>query len=548
MFTALLFTLATVILVFLVFPSYYKSSEFSKVRYEKKGPAEVIQPREKRRQGVSGVSTPKKVYDAMKSSKPHLKLGFVHMRKSGGTHINHILSEFMYEHGCMATGTDVVVQQKVGVRGVRSGIPMDMIDPKYHLNYTKHPPKCQQINYIHEEMMSFHGKYFLDMKVPMRGERKDKSFSLLTTIRDPIERIGSQAFYGKYSVARTTVNDIIRNSNDSGCEYYKNLQKTKQGFNPIAESEICSTKNVGARLVACNCFNKAMNQTKEIIRTNETVWFNWIKNVVGYQDEYLSNYFVKRLVATTSEPKYQGTFAREFKHSQYCISTANCTNDDQYEILSGIFQTTPGFGFDRAQHPVDESEYDVNVALNISKTLLRDHFDFIIMDYFNEPRSTVALSRAFHSSLFLSEQLKENDNSGVFNPASANSTHAREYTARVMRKESKIESSKRSLMELLSVTKNSKIATKAHLPWVDMRTATSGEENSRRRLSTSYRSGMPQSVLRYLEMDNFADIKLYEFALQEFERRSVAELWSHTYYHAHDSRDSNKNGDNSTHR
>lgn len=60
-----------------------------------------------------------------------------------------------------------------------------------------------------------------------------------------------------------------------------------------------------------------------------------------------------------------------------------------------------------------------------------------------------------------------------------------------------------------------------------------GDVRTRRRLSTSYRSGMPPNVLKYLEEDNSADMKLYEFALKEFERRSEAELWTHSHYFHH---------------
>ena len=549
MLVVILIAIAIILLVFVISPSYYKTSEASLVRYERKGLTEAIQTNEKGEKEVSKDAG--KIHGTKRDIKPRLKMGFIHMRKSGGTHINHILSEFMYEHGCMASGTDVVVEQKVGVRGIRQGIPLDMIDPRFHLNYTKHPSKCPEINYIHEEMMSFHGKYYVEMNVPMRGKRKDKTFSLLTTIRDPIERIGSQAFYGKYSVARTTVNDIIRNSNDSSCGFYLELQKTKQGFNPIAEAEICSVKNTGSRLIACNCFNKAMNQTKEVIRTNESVWYNWIHNIVGYQDEYMPNYFIKRLVATTREDNQVKMIAKKFNQSRYCLQTGNCTKEDQYEILSGIFPTTPGVGFDRG-HPDDNGgEYDLNHALNISKTLLRNHFDFIIMDYFSEPRSTIALSRALHSSLYLSEQTKENDNSGVFNPITPNTTHAHEYAARYMLKESRkanlaMESKittttvkksnstqplRRLLLGMISDSEYVETEERSTKLMAIEKIPANSKRNSKRRLSTTYRSSMPLSVLRYLEEDNAADIELYKFALEEYERRSEAELWTHSRYY-----------------
>ena len=60
-----------------------------------------------------------------------------------------------------------------------------------------------------------------------------------------------------------------------------------------------------------------------------------------------------------------------------------------------------------------------------------------------------------------------------------------------------------------------------------------GAHRNRRRLSsgTSYRSDMPARVLAYLEKDNAADIELYKFALDEYERRQEDELWLGTHYH-----------------
>ena len=60
-----------------------------------------------------------------------------------------------------------------------------------------------------------------------------------------------------------------------------------------------------------------------------------------------------------------------------------------------------------------------------------------------------------------------------------------------------------------------------------------GEVRTRRRLSTSYRSGMPPNVLEYIEEDNYADVKLYEFAIKEFERRGEAALGTQSQYVHH---------------
>ena len=75
---------------------------------------------------------------------PILSMGFLHMRKSGGTHVDTIINEFMMENGCIDKS------ERVGVRGIREGVPLDMLRKR---NYTR-PSKCPRVNYIHEEMVN----------------------------------------------------------------------------------------------------------------------------------------------------------------------------------------------------------------------------------------------------------------------------------------------------------------------------------------------------------------------------------------------------------
>ena len=74
---------------------------------------------------------------------PYLSMAFLHMRKSGGTHVDTIINEFMLENGCIDK------TERVGVRGIREGVPLDMLGKR---NYTR-PSKCPRVNYIHEEMV-----------------------------------------------------------------------------------------------------------------------------------------------------------------------------------------------------------------------------------------------------------------------------------------------------------------------------------------------------------------------------------------------------------
>ena len=408
-----------------------------------------------------------------------LKLAFLHMRKSGGTHVNKLLTEMMIGHDCINKS------EKVGTRGIKNGIPLDMLDPIYHMNYSE-PSRCPKIQMIHEEILSLDG--LLMLKIPDRLNRKDKSYTLLTTLRHPIERIGSQAFYGRYSVAKTVVSELIIHSNDKNCLHYKTQIINNKGFNPVTEAESCEENILKAkfRKDICECFTKVMNTTRFIIKSNESVWFNWINNVVGYQDNYLPNYFIKRLVARTKMPKYPNT---KYEKSLNCISIEECRNYDPYQILMDSFLLTEGPGY---KDPMKKfrvpDDYDIKTALNISKQLLEFKFDFIILENFNQPRSRVALEKALHNTLLSSKKLfQNNDNKGIFNP------------------------------------------TKSLIPTVRFKSdvnMVSKTKSKRRRLQSVYANNIPLNVLNYLIKDNSEDIELYNFALKEFDRRTREESWN----------------------
>jgi hypothetical protein len=414
---------------------------------------------------------------------PALKLAFLHMRKSGGTHINKIVTEFMFEHGCISK------DEKVSVRGIRSGVPLDMLVKK---NYTANYTRCPEVNMVHEEMLALDGKSFID-NFPRRGQRKDKSFTLLTTLRHPIERIGSQAFYGKNSIARTVIMDVIEQSSNINCtDYQAGFKNRKNAFNPVSEKEYCAKKSIANSSLKnkiCNCLDNAVIKSQEIIRTNGTVWFYWIQNVLGYHDQYLPNYFIRRLVSRTKNMKYDHNPKSTFYKASRCISDDNCKSEYQYQLLSDSFPINTGTGFNDKKCAV-ESDYDIKVALNMSKFLLRNQLDFVIMEYFDQERTVAAIRHALHGSLSPPKSFVGNtDNKGVFSSYGPNSTNYYKDQSKFRRLSEDYSSSRRKL------------------------------------ITSSYRSSMPETVLSYLEKDNLEDIELYNFAVEEFESRSKREGW-----------------------
>ena len=182
-------------------------------------------------------------------------------------------------------------------------------------NYTK-PTKCPRVNYIHEEMSCLDAQ--LMMELPTRGESVAIPFAFLTTIRDPIERIGSQAFYGSKSIGHVIIKDMLQTSNLTQCARYKNMTAEQMKLvNPTAIGSSCSTDNHAAKNPTCVCFSDAMTRAMDNIRVNESAWFNWINNVVGFSDEYMSNYFIKRLVKRT------GSISKSSKLAKGVVSDTN---------------------------------------------------------------------------------------------------------------------------------------------------------------------------------------------------------------------------------
>ena len=189
-------------------------------------------------------------------------------------------------------------------------------------------------------------------------------------------------------------------------------------------------------------------------------------------------------------------------------------------------------------------EYNITMALEIAKKLLKYHFDFVIMEYFSQARTTVALSKAFHSPLKLNKEMQHTDNSGLFKPASAGNEFTKSVVLKYAKKGDRLamfkkttgvsnsthstprrltgEAGKKSFGTLRSWT----VSTKVIHPIRDEKKMEniSGDKTRRRRL-TLYRNGMPASVLTYLEKDNAADLELYQFALGEYEKRSKDEGW-----------------------
>ena len=426
-------------------------------------------------------------------------------------------------------------------------------------NYTK-PTRCPLVNYIHEEMSCLDAN--LMMQLPARGQRGAIPFAFLTTIRDPIERIGSQAFYGSKSIGHVIIKDMLRTSNVTECDRYKNMSSAAmQQVNPTAISSSCRNDKHAITNPICICFTDTMARAMANIRINETAWFNWIHNVVGFSDEYMSNYFIKRLVRRTDKSTRIALKLEEnFRKASLCVhSTQGCMVEDTYTILRGILPTTT------CMSPFDylRLNYNVTDALNLAKQVLQHHLDFIILDHFDEPRSLRILQDALHNDLRASKSfMQSKDNGGVratpiisFGKGKIDSIRSeskdRGSSSKVSGPVKKMNVTKGIVKKLVLVTtdnrkthhnntvsnaigskkveKNNKKANyreRRRLLSQSNNNSSSNDKDSRKGSNGarySYRSDMPPSIVQFLEKDNAEDIEFYRFAVQEFERRTKQE-------------------------
>lgn len=117
---------------------------------------------------------------------------------------------------------------------------------------------------------------------------------------------------------------MLFTNDNPNCSYFLQMNpKQRILINPASLSNEC--RNRLQRGISnqrkCACFSDTVDKAMTIIRVNETIWFDWIKNVVGYADEYMPNYFIRRFVRHTDKSKLkniflQGNFNRYFS---FCL-------------------------------------------------------------------------------------------------------------------------------------------------------------------------------------------------------------------------------------
>lgn len=221
----------------------------------------------------------------------------------------------------------------------------------------KFPQNCPYVDIVHNEYSCTHGADMPLFPELRRDRNSSMRFSMLTTLRDPIERLGSQAFY-RFGAGADVMHTVLR-------------KHCPRGASPAG----CRDRSDSA---LCKCIAAALAETLDILRVNETLWFQWIKkglsdekNFMG--DSYTSNYYVKRIGRTTY-PKSVTMYPPLRK----CIKgQAPC------EKIGDVNTKSVNDLGHRMHCPL--TRFNLTAALEAAKLLLRDHVDFIITERLHEP-------------------------------------------------------------------------------------------------------------------------------------------------------------------
>ena len=366
-------------------------------------------------------------------------IGFVHMRKAGGSLALQIFDDWMRQHDCFRGDDD-----RVSYVGVQEGIGHIRISWEQNASLTTVPAFCIGVNIFHEEYGCIDGTLLLSI-LPSREQMRRLNFTLFTTFRDPIERIGSQAFYfdGVYQVPML---EIFNN--------YPLSMKIDGKYKLIRAMNACREN---ATIPYCHDLSRAFNETLLMLQSSPELWFNWMENVT-FMDGYMPNYYTHRLTG------HHISSNGEIRQAANCLQNPHsCQNLNHHSsTLSAIFTSK---SFERYAPNEEFAQYRLPISdrtMHTAKRLLKDHFDFVIMEYFNTSATRNAIRYALFDNYNMSAKLSQSRPN-------------------------------RGLIAELS----------------DMK----------------YRDLMPPTVLQRLLRENAADIALYKYAVGLFRRRARAERW-----------------------
>jgi len=288
--------------------------------------------------------------------------------------------------------------------------------------------------------------------------------SLFTILREPIERIGSQAFYFKDCVGVKTIVQFIiarcpkflqsNTPTSSAQDAYDSYEHCRR-----LENQQKLTLTVSNMLDKCMCFFGAYHDAIAELQTNADLWFAWFeasnKQAQWYHNYYKKNYYLERMFGGISYVSHR--LSPTFNIALQCLEGKSDDRASNVNVLHELSAMVACVRNNFRQSIITEH------ILPMAKQLLRTHIDFIIMEKYGEYSTAGAIA-----SVLGAEQ------HDIAHSLASQHVGAGKFSSSI----------------------------------------------------SSYRDIMPPSVVKYLETENAWDIEFYHYAVKVFEERAATEGWN----------------------
>ena len=319
---------------------------------------------------------------------------FVHMRKSGGSSVAEMIKNWMIDQRCVNSTWASENNNMIRYGWSRGRSFQKNVDPA--TIPAVGAETCPHFTLLHDEVDCVNGVELLASatsrvlpplstaapRALVRGQQQPRMV-YFTTLRDPIERIGSQAFY--YNGVGT---ETIKVTARSMCN------NVKDGVG------LCKQRPEN---LVCPCVEKAKVVAMTQLKSEPQMWFKWFNNIspTNWQsDRYARNYYIRRLmgvprldVAKPGPAPLGGCVHNPLKcpHIPAARTGAQALRTYGHHIYCHSDRT----------EPLEAVDWDA--ALQRAKDVLRDHFELVITERMSGDAAKVVLQRVFGPD-FLSAQ------------------------------------------------------------------------------------------------------------------------------------------------
>lgn len=339
--------------------------------------------------------------------------------------------------GCpVNTEKGKICEQSTAFGGVHNGIYYT-----YKKEAIKVAPHCHNIEFRHYEYSCLHGPS-IELLPPLL-ERPPAHFSLFTILRNPIERHASQFFFvgpGEKYVNRRNM-DMCHSSNST------------------ETSDCVRVARTTSRCAAC--LKRSTDLALSELEQNEDVWLSWMRNSedYGFGERYMPNYYVHR-ISSGANPSPRRTVDAQEALNCFKNNSTRCKGDS-IDVLSNIALA------EYCHH----SDRNMTESLKLSKKLLAEQFDFLILEAIKQDRHITAevIGKIFDTN----------------------------YAKSISSKDEKKSLNKKPQPGLMRRTNRSIDTTSGYY----------------------YQDKMPPAVLQLMKEQNDLDIELYDFAVSLFRQR-----------------------------